>query len=77
MKIVCGMFRINRRKRFLTQCMIKLQNILLQDVVDAYSLHRFKSPLNNYIKERHFKNYCIWKKTLQTPEVPKLQNTEV
>lgn len=59
MKIVCGMFKINKSKQFLTQCMIKLQNVLLQDVVDSHSLYGFRSPLNNYIEERHFKNYYI------------------
>lgn len=35
MKIVCGMFKISRRKSFLSQCVLKLQNVSLQDVLDA------------------------------------------
>lgn len=30
------MVKISRRKQFLTQCMIQLQNVSLQDVLDAH-----------------------------------------
>lgn len=59
------MFKISRRKRFLSQCVLKLQNVSLQDVLDACkSAWVQKSTITskkdtyiyNYIKERHFRN---------------------
>ena len=59
LKLSVGRVRTDKRKYFFTECVVRLWNVLPQDMVMASGLDAFKMGLDRYLEEKSIAGYKL------------------